>query len=39
MAANPKAPPKTSEVVAFCILAALLLLYGFSKLNWSLFVD
>jgi hypothetical protein len=39
MAANPKPPPKTSEVVAFCILTALLLLYGFSKLNWSLWID
>jgi hypothetical protein len=39
MAANPKPPPKTSEVVAFCILAALLLLYGFSTLNWSLRIE
>jgi hypothetical protein len=39
MAANPKLPPETSEVVAFCILAALLLLFGFSKLNWSLWIE
>jgi hypothetical protein len=35
MAAHPKHPPETSEIVAFCIIAALLLLYGFLKLNWS----
>jgi hypothetical protein len=35
MAINPKYPPQTGEVIAFCIIAALLLLYGFLKLNWS----
>jgi hypothetical protein len=39
MAAKPKPPPDISEVIAFCILAALLLLYGFSTLNWSFRID
>jgi hypothetical protein len=28
--------PETTTIVAFCIIAALLLLYGFSTLNWTL---
>jgi hypothetical protein len=35
MAADPKHPLE-APVVAFCIIAALLLFYGFSTLNWSL---
>ena len=35
MAADPKHPLEAA-VVAFCIISALLLLYGFLTLNWSL---
>jgi hypothetical protein len=35
MATVPKHPLE-APVVAFCIIAALLLLYGFLTLNWSL---
>jgi hypothetical protein len=34
MAADPKHPLEDA-VVAFCIISALLLLYGFLTLNWS----
>jgi hypothetical protein len=35
MAVAPKHPPETGEVIALCIIAAVLLLYGFLNLNWS----
>ena len=35
MATDPKHPLEAA-VVAFCIISALLLLYGFLTLNWSL---
>jgi hypothetical protein len=38
MAANPKHPLETT-VVAFCIITALLLLYGFLTLNWTLRIN
>jgi hypothetical protein len=34
-----QAPPDAVIIVAFRIIAALLLLYGFSTLNWSLRIN
>jgi hypothetical protein len=38
-AARPAMDSETTTIVAFCIIAALLLLYGYSTLNWTLWID
>ena len=38
-AARPAMDSETTTIDAFCIIAVLLLLYGFSTLNWTLGID